>query len=239
MFPPRRGGSGGETAARPAPLRGSPGNGVSRAGAGRGKRLGLIPRAFAACFGVRSSQATRRSASRSTGKARAERCPESDRARAAPVDVLGLGRLGDGAGGTPRFREDEVAGRGVEPRQRVVGGDVGEPPPGDGHRLGRDPVRVPAPSPPRVGRDGAEVGEDHSEARLGGLAIGLDVHAGYCRNGPPALHPQPNCRRNDSFESVRPQLGEAIIAAERDPFCPSPVSCGTPGYAGRPPRARS
>ena len=103
------------------------------------------------------------------------------------VGVLGLRSRGDGRARAPCLREHEVPGRSVEPRQRVVRRDVVEPPPGDGHRLGRDPFRVPASSPPRVGRDGSELGEHIPEARLGGLAIEVDAHAQYCRKANQAL----------------------------------------------------
>jgi hypothetical protein len=92
----------------------------------------------------------------------------------------------------PRLLEDKVPSRRVEPRESIVGRDVREPPPRDGHRLGRDPVGIPAPPPPRVGRDGSEMGEHLAEARLGGLAIGLDGHAEYCRNAARALQAGPH-----------------------------------------------
>src|SRR6185295_8737857 len=90
-------------------------------------------------------------------------------------------------------------------------------PPGDGHRLGSDSVRVPAASPPRIGRDGTEMSEDLPEARLGELAIEVDAHAQYCRNEAPTL-----------------QVGRAGI--ERS--CKWTFSCSREGTDGGTPCAR-
>ena len=96
---------------------------------------------------------------------------------------LGRARSDRSARGAPLGEQQVASGR-VEPWQRVVARHVGEPPPGDAHRLGRDLVRIPRATSPRVGRDRAEMREDLSEALLGGTAIGIGCHDRICRKWP-------------------------------------------------------
>ena len=148
---------------------------------------GLMPSERAAWVGVRSSQATRRRASRSTYER--DRNADSSSGRApGPRSPKPWRREPNGAR-PPPIGEHDVSRRCEEPWPRVVAGDVRQPPPGDRHHLGGCGLGIRVPSPPRVRGDGAEVREHGAEPFLGSESIGIGRHASRnCRQARVSLH---------------------------------------------------
>ena len=147
-----------------------------------------MPSARAASVGVSSSQAVRRRASRSSGES-SRRAEASGGSSSRPL-VRRFARRARARGAvqsrpcaTPRAGGSR---RRVEPRPRVVFGDVREPSPGDRHHLGRKRVRIEASASTCVSRDRAEVREHGAKPGFGGPAR-LHGHTSICRETPLAL----------------------------------------------------
>jgi len=98
-------------------------------------------------------------------------------------------RLSPGFRLAPSLSAEQVTSGDDQPRPGIGGWDIGEPTPGDGHRLGRDAVGITGASTTRVGGYEVQVREDLGEPGLNSVEItlGMPRHDPYCRFQPTSL----------------------------------------------------